>query len=594
MTSSTTKPRKQRLSTPVRPPAAKHQSSNTIFSKLAKLFKDHPKLVGSLVSLSPIIIYLALSLLYFGPPAFAAIRHSMFNAGPDSQLIMWSLNWWPFSLVHHLNPFYTRYIWAPQGFNLTWATSVPTLALLLAPISWLFGALASYNVLAVTGLALSALSCFYLVRYLTKNYWSALLAGYIFGFSSYQLGQYVGHPSLYITALIPLLILVYLLRLHGKIKRATFIGLACVLDVLQFGISNEVFASFMAFSFISLLLFYLLSNQAQRKILLKTTIEFYLATILACIILAPYFYYFLKGLKTAPVVINSPEGFSTDILNFIIPTPITKLGSGQFIGTALRFTGNFSEDGAYLGIPLLLVLAYYSIRNWRKYYVKALVTSLVLLMIFTLGPVLQIYGKSTHIPLPWYIAAHLPLIKSALPDRFTMFISLLAAIMVGLWLSLKSNFRTTVFKYLVVIVCIIFLIPNVAQYHWQNVSAPLVFQPKTISKYIKKDSNIVVLPYGILGSSMYDQYVSNMWFTQAGGYIGFTPNGFSGNPVVETFLGASVSPNFTSELYSFCIANRVSQIIYTPLTSLQLIKAVNETGWAEQRVGNSILVSVPK
>lgn len=554
--------------------------------------RKNPRWYASVFLFLPLLIYLLISLLFFGPSNFSSINNSMFNPGGDPQLIVWALNWWPFSFIHHLNPFITKYIWYPQGFNLTWATSVPTLAFIMAPMTLIFGATTSFNILALTSPVLSALTCFYLSYFISKNYLGSLIGGYIFGFSSYELGELLGHPSLYVTFLIPLLVLVYLLRMERKIGRLAFICFTGLMLILQFGISTEVFADFILFSILAILLFFIFSAQ-HRQLLISTCLEFFGAVLLSLLLLSPYVYYLISGYGSVPHTINSPFAFSTDLLNYIVPTPVTQLGGNLFHTTTSHFTGNYSEDGAYIGLPLLIIIVYFGIKYWHKAYTKALTILLAIIAILSLGTKLQINGTNTKLRLPWELAAHTPVIRSALPDRFTMYIFLIAAVTVALWLSYKESTFKTRAKFGLALLSIIFILPSTSHYYWQKTKVPAVFRSALVSKYIKKNSNVVILPYSYLGSSMYYQYASGMWFTQSGGYIGFTPQTFAINPLVRSLYSGTPGPNFKNDLASFCLTNKVSQIIYTPGTSPFLIHSIVSLGWPERTVGDSVIVNVP-
>ena len=131
------------------------------------------------------------------------------------------------------------------------------------------------------------------------------------------------------------------------------------------------------------------------------------------------------------------------------------MGTKHFLSYSSKFTGNFSEEGAYIGLPTVLIVTYYVVRYWRKPYVKSLATILFIIGIFTLGPRLHIDNRGTRVVLPWAIGTRLPLIRSALPDRFTMYISLLCAVVVGLWLSIKTTTSKTIVKYAISLVAMI-------------------------------------------------------------------------------------------------------------------------------------------
>ena len=80
-------------------------------------------------------LYGLVSFLYFGLRPLVDAGPSYVGSGPDPQIFIWSFAWWPHALLHGQNPFVTHAIWAPGGINLAWATTVPGLALLFAPLT---------------------------------------------------------------------------------------------------------------------------------------------------------------------------------------------------------------------------------------------------------------------------------------------------------------------------------------------------------------------------------------------------------------------------------------------------------------------------
>ncbi|HEY1645840.1 MAG TPA: hypothetical protein VGF75_05725, partial [Candidatus Saccharimonadales bacterium] len=175
------------------------------FKKIIKQISTNKLLI---IYISPFIIYLLVAYLLFGPAHFTDIHRDIFTPSGDPLASVWYLRWWPFSISHGLNPIFERYAYYPNGFNLAWSTSIPTLAIIMAPVTAIWGALTSFNVIALVALPLSALCCYYLIYYLSKKYWASLLCSFIYGFSSFQLGELLGHNCFYISFIPPLVILV--------------------------------------------------------------------------------------------------------------------------------------------------------------------------------------------------------------------------------------------------------------------------------------------------------------------------------------------------------------------------------------------------
>ena len=572
-----------------------HYLKKTIIS-LKKSYRQH-KLLRALVLFTPVFIYLIFIIVFFMLKRNFSITHSIFTLGSDPEIFIWSLKWWPFAVAHNLNPFLTKYIWYPSGFNLTWATSIPALALLFSPITYFLGAITSFNLIALLAPVLSATSMFYLIYVITRKYFPSLLAGYIFGFSSYELGQLLGHTHLYVTFCIPLLIMLFILRYQAKLKRHVYILLSALLLVIQFAISTEIFATFLTFSVIGLLIFLVFSDKKTRILILKTTLDCGYSLVLSLVVLSPFLYYLLKGYKefrSNADNIAKPSIYSADLLSYIIPTPVTAIGHSLFAKTVAKFEGDFAEEGTYLGIPFILIFLYISIKKRKKLVYKSLAILFIFLVIAALGPVLYVDGKSKNLTLPWSIAEHLPLLSSAISDRFSMYIFLVLALLIGIWLSAKTSKRNYLIKLLMVIIAIVFILPNTSIYFWQPTPKPKLFQPNLVTRYIPKNSNVIILPYGYLGNSMLYQSESGMDFTQSGGYIFYTPNNFIQNPLISSFYNNTQLANFRPLLISFCKQNKVTSIIYRPDTSKILVKELKSLNWKTISVGKSTIIYVTK
>ncbi len=535
----------------------------------------------------PFPFFVIVSLAFFGPSHVSAFSRELFSPTPDSQSFVWFLNWWPFALAHHLNPFITKYVWYPVGFDLAWATAVPAVALAMAPVTLVLGAQASFNILAIAAPALSAAACFYLVNYLTKEYLPALVAGYLYGFSSYELGQMLAHTNLDLTFLVPLAVLLFILRVHGRIGRIWYVLLFALVLAIQFGTSSEIFATTSFFGAISIGVFWLLGERTLRRNIWDVCVDSLWAYAAAIVVLAPYLYYMVSGAGSVPGQINSPALYSVDLANFIIPTPVTRIDLSTFGSTAATFDGgNFGEMGAYLGLPIILILLRSVTTNWRKYETKAITIILGITAIASLGPVLHIYGNSLGVPLPWLIATHVPLLRYALPARFSLYVALIAAVGVAYWLSGITSRTQVVPRYGAVIIAVLFMVPNSQYFVWSAIKVPAFLTQAQVGHYLSVRENVVFIPYGPEGQSMYFQYASAMRFTQSGGYVGYPPAQF------RTAFGWKRN-QFEQGLRDFCKQNRVSKLIVAPQTNSLLAANIEALAWPSQVVDGYTVISVP-
>ena len=184
--------------------------------------------------------YASVSFAYFGWRLLPHPGRPYVGQGRDPQIFIWSFAWWPHAILHGQNPFVTHAIFAPDGLNLTWATSVPGLAIAFSPLTLLFGPTASYNVAALLMPALAAFTAYLLCRHLTRSTWASVAGGYLFGFSSYVLGQELGHMHASSVFLLPLVALVTVRFIEGALDGRGLALRLGVLLALQLTFSTEI------------------------------------------------------------------------------------------------------------------------------------------------------------------------------------------------------------------------------------------------------------------------------------------------------------------------------------------------------------------
>src|SRR5664280_1771966 len=160
----------------------------------------------------------------------------------DSALFLWFFAWPAHALAHGLDPFASAAMSHPGGVNLLANTSVLALGVVLAPVTWVFGPVASMNVALTVAPALSALAMFVLVRRWVDWTPAAFGAGLLYGFSPLVL---VGLSDAHLMlgwAVVPPLVVVCLDELltssrHGPVVIGVVLGL---LLVVQFFVGTEV------------------------------------------------------------------------------------------------------------------------------------------------------------------------------------------------------------------------------------------------------------------------------------------------------------------------------------------------------------------
>jgi hypothetical protein len=105
-------------------------------------------------------------------------------ASRDSASYVWGF-WWMARQISHLsNPWFTSYMAAPVGVPLGFHTLMPLPGLLLAPVTWIFGPSASYNLMVLFVPGLLAYATYRAARLWLRSATGAVAAGACYGLSA--------------------------------------------------------------------------------------------------------------------------------------------------------------------------------------------------------------------------------------------------------------------------------------------------------------------------------------------------------------------------------------------------------------------------
>jgi hypothetical protein len=103
-------------------------------------------------------------------------------------------------------------------------------------------------------------------------------------------------------------------------------------------------------------------------------------------------------------------------------------------------------------------------------------------------------GRGRNLTLPWALALQLPLIRFALPTRFTMYVALIAAIAASLYLATYAVGRRRLQRFAFASLACLSLVPNVRAYHWTPWPSEPFFRPRSIVEQLGQIPNVLVLP----------------------------------------------------------------------------------------------------
>ncbi|HYM46187.1 MAG TPA: hypothetical protein VES65_08525 [Solirubrobacteraceae bacterium] len=517
-------------------------------------------------------VYLCLSVIVYGHEVVGDPSHKVVGSaqlqsffGRDQSAYVWFLAWGAHAVGHLQNPFLTTEVFAPHGYNLTWAASIPGPALLLAPLTALIGAVAMFNVLALVAPATAAWTAFLLCRHLTRRFSSALAGGLLFGFGTYETGQTVNHLNLALVALLPLAALLVLRRHAGLTSRRRFIcALGCLLGA-QLWIATEVFTTMLLFGGLAFVIALLLDGRERRREDLVLGAEAGGALLLGLLLGAPLLYYALR--YPNPLSGHLVAGAGADLANFVVPTRVTWLhGHGRVGALAAKLALNLSEQLSYLGPGLLLLLVAFAVGLRRSRLARALLLFMLIVAIASLGSHLTIGGHDTGVWLPWAAGSQLPFLGYAIPARFVVYLWIAAAVAAALWLDRARARRARWALFAVVAVT---LAPNVTGFTWGSlVDAPPLMTTGTLARYVPAGATVIALPFGINGNSMYWQVEADFRFRMAGGYVSLAiPAEYGRQTIVRELLGNKPRRNVLWRLCRFISMTHAGFILLRDRTS---------------------------
>jgi len=512
-------------------------------------------------------LYLVASVVLFGLPVLSDLGHTFIGppAHPDPRFFFWALTWWPHALIHGQSPIWTHAVWAPEGYNLAWATGAPAPSLLASPITLTAGPVVAYNVLALLACPLSGLTAFVLCRRVTGAFWPSLAGGYIFGFSTYQLGHLALHVNLELTFLIPLALYLVLSRVNGDIGAQRFVVLLTLTLVLEFLTSTELFATLAAFGGLALGVAFAFASEERRAVLLGVGRLIAVSLLLTAIVVSPYLWYVLAF----GVPRRSLDG--SDLLSFFVPRLRTLIGSRMFSHLTRTFPGTPGENTAYLGLPLVGIVLHFAVTQWSRRVTRLLVVSLGLIALAALGPRLFVAGHAS-IPLPWRAVQALPLINNAAPRRFSVYVFLIASVVVSTWLTAG---RRPWVRWAVVLAAIVFLFPNFSpDYLHGRADVPRFFTGGDYRRFVDPGDNVLLLPSEAPSGfpqaiSMVIQARTGISFRMGLAYTGPPPPEYRRSSVLRALYRGRVPAVGAAEFRQFLDAHEIRAIILDRRSTLE-------------------------
>ena len=336
---------------------------------------------------------------------------------------------------------------APQGISVMWNTPMLLPGVLLAPVTLLAGPQASLTVLMTLGFAGSALAMFCVLRRWGASVAAAGFGCAVYGFSPALIQSSLGHYDLQFAVLPPLIADACLALVTGRngaggrtsgralARRGVRLGL---LVTAQLFISEELlFDTGLAVAIMTAAA--VVSRAARgpreqgvrpawaawgragavraREVATGLAVA---AAVTAVIAGYPLWLQFCGPLRQQNTPFT-PDFYKNDLAGFVQPSSFTLIHTSGSAAFANAFQGRLPEYLAYLGWPMIVVLAVATVAFWRLLPIRVMTVTFVVLSVLSLGGTLLAGGHEHEwFKLPWYWLQTLPVTGSVIPDRFSI------------------------------------------------------------------------------------------------------------------------------------------------------------------------------
>jgi hypothetical protein len=530
-------------------------------------------------NLLALLLYAGLSLALFGPWILSRMSTWFMSGQPqDGSLFLWSFVWWPYAVSHHLSAFFSSFAWAPGGINLTWATTVPALAIVLQSLTHDHGPFFTFNVVELAAPALSAWTAYLLCRRVVGSFAPALIGGFFFGFSPAlidEVGQ--GHPSLALVFLVPLCAYLLVRLLEGSIHPLWYVQLLGIVLAVQLYIGDEIFATMTLVGSLCALIGLAIGPAERRRRLLRAIAPTAGAYVVAAVLASPLLYTMftrtriIKGIHFATIEYGATG--TGAFLRYVTP--------GRYTDHWGLFVQRWGDNPWYLGIPLIAMIILFVVTERRRRATWGLLVGLVLILTLSLGSMLSVFGAQI---MPWRLVAALPVLNVAQPGRLVTYVYLLIAVLVARWLTrrrqpppvpspyppssplwrpIPRRRRSLLpLRWLLVILAGVTILPAFSSAVWAvNVPEPAFLATGAYRHVLSRDE-IVWVVESHADRQLVWQAETHFYFRLAGGFFGGTPQGVRNAHLEERLaIGQVDATDSIADIRNFLAVHRVGAVM---------------------------------
>ena len=369
----------------------KNSRYNHIITK--KIFVEH---------LSVILIFSVLTVIFTFPIILDFTSEAAGLDCYDKCHMMWRFWWAGFSFENDLDFLHSNYIFYPSGADIGGNLAFFTTFIGFLLVQFL-DYVTTWNIIWFLGFVFGGYGCYLLANNFNKNYFSSIIAGTIFTFTTYHMGQSLVHIGLSMIVWLPIFVLFLFKLLDKQSKYYSIVGGIIFFLVSLTHLYYSVFIAMFSIIFFAIYIF------KQKKVSNKTFITNF--SILLTIGLVSTSVLFLLNPASSDEFPNRTLSehikYSASLESLILPgsTHTTQIISDY--GMNISFYSFFDkpvpigeiEHLIFLGYSVIFLSALAVIR-YRRNHVWFWLLICGIFVVMSFGPELKIFHQSTGIVLP--------------------------------------------------------------------------------------------------------------------------------------------------------------------------------------------------
>jgi hypothetical protein len=396
-----------------------------------------------------LIFYGLLFVVFTWPLATSFASSCPVVPGSDSYVFIWNVWHFRYALLSGQNPYFTDWLFYPQGSGLVMHTYTPIMGLLSVLLN---NGMLAINVVLLLSYALSGTGAYLLARRWVKSPLLALLAGFIFAYSPYKLQRLPEHYTLVLTATVPFYVLLFLKAFifrEGKWLPQVRSWVA-VVGCIGLGL----FTAFCDYYVLFGLIYFSLAYAAWFWFRLgsirwnERRTWFWLVGILVAS------HVLIRVLRLLHLNDNGSLWWGADMVAYLVPPPTSRFVAWEWAAQLYYSSKVFNAPGSientvFIGYLLpLLALWLWGLRlakrrppsqRFQDEQGRPLAWVLVIFLLFTV-PTLRIYGHE-RLNLPTALIHFIPFFNNIrCPARWSMMVGLLLPIVT--FSALEADWKT--------------------------------------------------------------------------------------------------------------------------------------------------------